>query len=434
MNALKKITGLGSITIADQVVVSGVRFLTTVLIGRFCGPDELGVFCVGFTLVVLGGCFVDCLLTKPYSVFIQRRRANSRRRYAGSTLLQLLLLAIMAFALIVMVAIGLRLNQNYQRYGSSFAVVAGIIPFVLAWEYSRRISFAHLRMRHALVIDATMAAIQIICLGVLITTEKLNSVTAYLAIGVACATVGITWIFMCRGEMKFTRSTRSKLHWLRNWKFGRWLLAAQVVSIVHGYSITWLLAILAGPEAIGVYAAAQTIVLLCNPALISIGNLMGPLFAKSYATDSPASFIRLVHRSCSVMIIGSVGFAVVVSLVREQLLTVMFGPKFSGSGNIVVLLGCMIVSWSISIVMSAGLSAINRPQSTFIGAVIGVTVTTILGIPLIIQHAAIGGAVALLLGSVATSVTHAATFWIQVRKATVSGGLRRPPVKSGTSG
>ena len=430
MGVFKKIAGLGSITLADQVVVSGVRFLTTILIGRFCGPDELGVFCVGFTAVVLAGSFVDCLLTKPYSVFIQRRRNENRQRYAGSTLLQLGLLAVLGCAVVAIIAFALRLNPDYEQYWSTIAIVAGIIPFVLAWEYSRRISFAHLHMRHAFVIDAIMGVVQLACLGLLIATESLNSVTAYMALGTASATVGIVWIIRHRGEMEFVRPAWSKLHWIRNWNFGRWLLAAQVVSIAHGYSTTWMLAIFSGPEAIGLFAAAQTIVLLSNPALISIGNLMGPIFAKSYASESLGAFIRLVSRCCLGMVTGTLCFAVVVSLFREQLLNLMFGPKFFGQGNLVILLVSMIVWWGVSIVMSAGLSAINRPQSTFVGAVIGVLVTTISGVPLILQHDSMGGAVALLLGSVATAVTHAATFWIHVRNVSISSELRCAQVKS----
>ena len=49
--ALKRtLAGDHALAILDQVVVSGTRFVTSIIVGRACGPHELGDYTLGFTL------------------------------------------------------------------------------------------------------------------------------------------------------------------------------------------------------------------------------------------------------------------------------------------------------------------------------------------------------------------------------------------------
>ena len=71
---------------ADQSVYSGTNFLTTVLLGRLCGADELGTYSLAFTLLVLAAAAQESLVSTPYMIYAQRRRRAALRCYAGSTL------------------------------------------------------------------------------------------------------------------------------------------------------------------------------------------------------------------------------------------------------------------------------------------------------------------------------------------------------------
>src|SRR5438105_2895107 len=55
-------SGKGVLAVADQAVVSGTSFLTTVLIGRWCGPGELGIYSLGVTLLVSWVCVQESLI------------------------------------------------------------------------------------------------------------------------------------------------------------------------------------------------------------------------------------------------------------------------------------------------------------------------------------------------------------------------------------
>src|SRR4051794_27656768 len=70
--------------LVDQALVSGTRFLATIIVGRCCGPRELGTYSLAFSLLVLGGCFQEAIVTTPYAVLGQRLRRRSRSMYAGA--------------------------------------------------------------------------------------------------------------------------------------------------------------------------------------------------------------------------------------------------------------------------------------------------------------------------------------------------------------
>src|SRR3954471_14828370 len=73
-------TGFGHwiAALVDQALVSGTRFLTTIIIGRYCGAADLGTYSLAFSLLILGGCFQEAIVTTPYAVLGQRLRRRSR--------------------------------------------------------------------------------------------------------------------------------------------------------------------------------------------------------------------------------------------------------------------------------------------------------------------------------------------------------------------
>ncbi|MEO1479921.1 MAG: hypothetical protein AAFV01_15230, partial [Bacteroidota bacterium] len=45
--------GRGSLAIVDQMVVSGTNFVTVAVLGRVAGAEVLGLYAVGFSLIMI---------------------------------------------------------------------------------------------------------------------------------------------------------------------------------------------------------------------------------------------------------------------------------------------------------------------------------------------------------------------------------------------
>src|SRR5437764_1423163 len=87
----KRLLGAGTLLVVlamvDQGVVSAARFGTNVVIGRVCGKEELGLYALGFSVLLLVVCAQEALVTTPYTVFGNRLAGTRRAARAGSALL-----------------------------------------------------------------------------------------------------------------------------------------------------------------------------------------------------------------------------------------------------------------------------------------------------------------------------------------------------------
>src|SRR5262245_1463215 len=59
----------GLISVAHQFVFSGTRFATSIIVGRACGPHELGDYTLGFTLYCVAVCVQGALISMPFTIY-----------------------------------------------------------------------------------------------------------------------------------------------------------------------------------------------------------------------------------------------------------------------------------------------------------------------------------------------------------------------------
>ena len=103
----------GIISLADQAVASATNFVTGVIIARACSKEELGLYMLGFSLILLMTDFQTSLITTPYMVYAPRLKGSAHALYTGSTLIHQL-----AFCLLTMLGV----------VCGAFAVTHGIGP------------------------------------------------------------------------------------------------------------------------------------------------------------------------------------------------------------------------------------------------------------------------------------------------------------------
>src|ERR1035438_208101 len=65
------------VSLADQGVASATNFLTGIIIARACSKEELGLYMLGFSLVLLAGGLQTTLICTPYMVFAPRLKGSA---------------------------------------------------------------------------------------------------------------------------------------------------------------------------------------------------------------------------------------------------------------------------------------------------------------------------------------------------------------------
>ena len=87
-----RISGVHALALVDQVVVSAASFLTTVTIGRFTDPSQLGAYAIGISVLASSFTIQGSLITLPYSIQVHRP-LGTPAEHAGSSLAHSSLLA-----------------------------------------------------------------------------------------------------------------------------------------------------------------------------------------------------------------------------------------------------------------------------------------------------------------------------------------------------
>ena len=241
----------GILSVADQAVVSGTSFVTSVIIGRMCSKRELGVFYLALTIVYFARGIQDQLISAPYVIHCHKRRANSLALYSGSSFLHHLMLSLVSIALLGGAIAVLSFGSRPAGLVSAFWVLLGALPLLQLREFVRRLTTANLQIATAIAIDVGVAVLQIGGLLLLAYFDRLTVGAAYAVMGAACAVASCGWFFSQRQPFRFTLS-QAILDWRHNWGFARWALASHLVGFSGVYLLPWIVMAMRGSEEAGV--------------------------------------------------------------------------------------------------------------------------------------------------------------------------------------
>ena len=210
-----------ALALADQAVVSGASFLTTVLISYWTTPSLLGIYTIGISVLVSMLAIQGSLISLPYT--IQRHQPLSTpNEHAGSSLAHCGLLSTLGVVVLAVTALILSARGSGPELMATAWMLAAVAPFALLREFGRRFAFAHLNMGRALMLDMAVAAIQLLALCWLGWTGRMSAANAYAAIGGACALTGIVWLYLARTNFVI-RAHQVRATMKQSWCLGKWL-------------------------------------------------------------------------------------------------------------------------------------------------------------------------------------------------------------------
>jgi O-antigen/teichoic acid export membrane protein len=392
-----------ALALADQAVVSGASFLTTVLISYWTTPSLLGIYTIGISVLVSMLAIQGSLISLPYT--IQRHQPLSTpNEHAGSSLAHCGLLSTLGVVVLAVTALILSARGSGPELTATAWMLAAVAPFALLREFGRRFAFAHLNMGRALMLDMAVAAIQLIALCWLGWTGRMSAANAYAAIGGACALTGIVWLYLARTNFVI-RAHQVRATMKQSWGLGKWLFALQITVSVQACIPYWLLALGAGTTATGVYAACMSIVLFANPLMIGIGNTMAPKAALALKEGGYARLRREVTQDSLLLGAAMTLFCLVILFTGENLMGLLYHSKeYAGHGQTVMVLALAQLASALGMPATNALQAMERPQAIVWASSGGAVLTVVLVWCLMIDWGLSGAAYGFLAGNAAGAV------------------------------
>jgi O-antigen/teichoic acid export membrane protein len=387
--------GVLILTLGDQAVVSLLNFSTNVVIGRVSGPDALGVYTICFTMLVLAVAVSESLVITPYMSRFRTLGEDAQARFRGSILVHQLVLAVLMTGALSFTMLLADTAGRGGVFTLPVLALAAILPANLCRELARRYAMANFRPLTALLVDISVAAAQAAALGALVFARTLSVPYALLAAGLANVVGTATFTLIDLPPLQI-RLGDVVTDFRRNASLGVWNLASMTGSVALIYAAPWVLAAVADPRTVGVFAASHAVVMMTQPLLQGVCNHMMASAALAWSDHGAAGVRRLVERYALVLGSIMVGFGATFFVFGDPVLGFLFGAKFADYGSIVSVLGLAVVARAISLPQSIGLIFIGRADMNAAVNLVGLVILPVLIVTLFGRMGVFGAALAVL--------------------------------------
>lgn len=399
----------GILSLVDQGVVSATNFLTGVIIARACSKEELGLYMLGFSLILLVTDLQGSLISTPYMVYAPRLKDEAHALYTGSTLIHQLALCFLIVLALAGGEIAIGHGVGPRGLGPVLWALVAVASLIMLREYARRTWFACLKVKRVLLFDSCIAVGQIGGLMLLAHFGLLSASRAYCVIGFACGVAVLSWLWSERSFYRL-RIRESLADLKKNWIFGKWVFACGLVWAISMNLYPWLLAAFHGTASAGIWAACLGVVALGNPAVLGAQNFLGPKIAHVYAQEGGRSLRRFVLRASVAFALPMLVFGLAMMFGGGPLVTLLYGHQYAGNGLVVTILAFNLAVSAVAFSFSRALYTVERADVELVVNLVGLFIMLTLGLWLVRSFGILGAALGLLAANTAASGVRAGAF------------------------
>lgn len=405
-----------TLALVDQAVVSLKNFLASIVIARACTREQFGLYVLGLTVVALLIDLQASLISTPYTVYGPRMAGHDHARYTGSTFIHQVGLALIAIV-VLLAASGVLVLARAREAGVAtvLVVLAVILLAPLMQDYLRRLSFAVLELKSAVIADIAVAVVQVGLLSTVAIWARITPTIAYGVLALASLAGILSW--RAASRVRFHFSPKDAAIDLRlALRTGKWILISGVLWTLGMNLYPWLLASFHGTAATATWAACFAAAAFAGPVITGIGNVVGPRLSLALATGGTRALKRATLSSTYLLGGAMLPFVIGAALFGSRVVALAYGDKYAGSGAVVLLLIANSFFTAVGLPYSRGLFAIERADLDVLSNVIAVGVTLSAGIWLVRSYGVTGAALGLAVGGLGACAARVFLFTRSVRK------------------
>ena len=405
----------GYLAAIDQSVISLSNFVATIILARNVDPTQLGVYGVGFVTLRLVRAVQDGLIVQPMNVFGAGMPQDEFKRYATSTSLFQIALAILS-ATIVAVCGWALIELGNDTAGPTLYILW--LPF-LWWqfqEYLRRMLYTRGKVINAVVTSVIGNGARIALMIYLVNQGRLTGISGLEAIAWGAFVAIIPSLWFTRNY--WTRQMASLQEtWQRNWNFGRWLLGSYLANwaAVEFYPI--LTAGLISFAAAGAYRALQNLVAPIHLLLRAIDTFLTPRAAKLYEKNGPGALTQTLRSIYLAIGIPVLAILIIALVFPEQLLSLIYGDTYLAYSNGVILMALfyalMFAYWPLQSIFKAA----QLSQPIFIANILAIVSMFTIGIWAILNWGVYGTIIGQVVNAMVINLVLWG-YWIKLRRQT----------------
>jgi O-antigen/teichoic acid export membrane protein len=323
--------GVALVFLADQAIVSAVRFGVAWILARQTAPENYGAYALIVSLLFVVEIVQHALVIWPMAVLGAAREGDAFRSYASAAGRAQAWVAggsaVAVFAAVQVMPADWFGNRRLA-YGLAAAALSAAQQLQ---EFARRVLLTKRPVR-ALANDALMAvAVLGGIVGLFLSTGHdaravaSDRVIVLYALGLAVAAVaGGLQTRDLRGGRR--EPAGAVLH--ENWSFGRFILGSRIGESLLNHVQNFVLGAFAGPAGVAGLQAARLLVSPLQVASFATLNFLLPRGAERLREGGPRALDRLVVGATGAFTAAALGYALVLAAAPSWWLGLVYGGRY----------------------------------------------------------------------------------------------------------
>lgn len=402
-------------SLLDQAMVSGVNFLSGVIIARYLGIEEFGVFSIALLIVQLANDLQNPLIVSPMMSIGPKRNTNELPEYFGSLMIQQFAWAVFTSALVFVCALTAKnMFPEWGMHTLTLPLTAAVFSYQ-SHDFMRRYFFAIQKPAIAFSIDAVRYLGQLSILIAVISTNGASSSTV-LWIVTFSSVISVAIGFLKKEPVKIPTREYFKSIVAHHWDFSRWLAAGTLLQWISTNFFTIASSAILGAGAAGAIRACQTIMGVSNIILLGLENVAPRKAASLYHKHGIKAMMKYLDK---VLLFGGGSMIILVffiSIAPEFWLNLFFGEEYAGHGDILMWVCTVFLMGVLGMKSFIGLRSIEKTKPIFWVNTVKTIFTLLFSAPLIIYFGLTGAMMGMLITKSFSSITYSIILHREARK------------------
>lgn len=311
---------------ADQALVSGLSFITSVVLARYLGVDGFGIYSIAWIGVLIASSINQPFIIAPMQTLSGKKSPEQVNPYLQALVIkQLVFAAIMGICAFVAVIVMSYVLRTWKVESIILAFPLAVFSFLLQ-DFFRRYFFIKGQQQKALLIDAVAYGGTLLSAFGLHFVRNMDAqfVLLLTALFFLYASLIALWSM---SELRFSvKQVKEVVN--EHWDYSKWLTATAVLQWFSGNLFIIASGAILGPKAVGGVRMAQNIVGVTHVLFLAMENIIPARAAEHQRRGGDAGMFRYLRLFTLQM--GSITFTLLglVALFSQQVISFVYGPSF----------------------------------------------------------------------------------------------------------
>ena len=352
------------ITLFDQIVVSASNFFISILILRYLGIEEFGIFSFFWLIILFIGSIQQSLIISPLFSNAPKYKLSNLNLFYGNVFIQQITLIIFTIFLFYLFSkLFYFINSEYDLVEYFFSLSMLIIFFQL-YNFFRRFHYSKKFLVNIFIIDLIIYSIFFIIIIYYNLNNKLDLLTVLKTFTIIFI-IGTLLSFKLYKYFKFKKKLFFRII-KENWSISSWLVLS---NIIQWFSANlWLINIglILGPFYLGVIRACQTILNISNLLFQTLENLYAQKISLILQNQGKLKMNNYIKNLNLKGLIITILLSLLIFFASGILLKIFYGEEVSRFKYILSILAFMIPLNFLNYLVPFGLRALGKTFPIFL--------------------------------------------------------------------